>query len=142
MSLSAWEQRALNSIKAGLAGSDPELTGLLSAFNRLASDEEMPAREKIRVGSRPARRRLRSARWLSRVQRVVLVLSLLLTAVTAIAVVLALNVGGKQGTCTDTVVMACTGPAQAPGHGPASPSHSTMTGNSPQQGDGLPQAGP
>ena len=51
MSLSAWEQQALDSIKDGLAGSDPELAALLSAFTQLASGEEMPDREKVRAGS-------------------------------------------------------------------------------------------
>ena len=46
MSLSAREQQALDSIKSGLAGSDPELAALLSAFTRLASGEEMPDRER------------------------------------------------------------------------------------------------
>jgi hypothetical protein len=36
MSLSAWEQQALDSIKDGLAGSDPDLAALASAFNCLA----------------------------------------------------------------------------------------------------------
>ena len=54
MSLSAWEQQALDSIKNGLASSDPTLVARLSMFARLASDEEMPPREKIQVGSRRA----------------------------------------------------------------------------------------
>ena len=53
-SLSAWEQQALNSIKDGLASSDPTLVARLAIFTRLASGEEMPAREKIHVGSRRA----------------------------------------------------------------------------------------
>ena len=57
MSLNAWEQQALDSIKNGLAGSDPELAALLSAFTRLASGEEMPDREKVPVRSRRALRR-------------------------------------------------------------------------------------
>jgi hypothetical protein len=36
MSLSAWEQHALDSMHDGLAGSDPELSALLATFNRLA----------------------------------------------------------------------------------------------------------
>ena len=57
MSLNAWEQQALDSIKNGLAGSDPELAALLSAFTRLASGEEMPDREKVPARSRWALRR-------------------------------------------------------------------------------------
>ena len=48
---SAWEQQALNSIKDGLASSDPTLVARLAIFTRLASGEEMPACEKIHVGS-------------------------------------------------------------------------------------------
>lgn len=52
MSLSAWETRNLDSIKDGLAGSDPGLAALLATFNQLASGEEMPALEEIRAGLR------------------------------------------------------------------------------------------
>ena len=52
MGLSAWEQNALDSIKDGLASSDPVLVARLTIFTRLASGEEMPASEKIQVGSR------------------------------------------------------------------------------------------
>ena len=41
MSLSAWEQNALDSIKDGLASSDPTLAARLTIFARLASGEEM-----------------------------------------------------------------------------------------------------
>jgi hydrogenase-4 component B len=69
MSLSESEQRALDSIKDRLAGSDPELAALLSAFNRQASDEEMPDREKIQTGLPRVLRRLRRARWRSSMRR-------------------------------------------------------------------------
>jgi len=104
MSLSAWEQQALDSIKDGLAGSDPELAALLSAFTGLASGEDMPDRERVRAGSRPALRRLRRARWRSSVhrmcqrlgiQRAALLLWLLTTAA-LIAVALALNAGRRS----------------------------------------------
>ena len=55
MSLSAWEQDALDSIKDRLASSDPALVARLTIFARLASGEEMPAG-----------RRSRQARELSR----------------------------------------------------------------------------
>jgi len=58
-SLSAWEQQALDSIKDRLASSDPTLVARLTIFTRLASGEEMPAREEIHVGSRGAVRRSR-----------------------------------------------------------------------------------
>ena len=139
MSLSAWEQQALDSIKDELAGSDPELAELLSAFTRLASGEEMPDREKLRAGSRRALRRLRRARWRATgrkmcqrlgIQRAALLLWLLATAA-VIAVALALNAGAGHGTCTETAAMICIDPA--PAHSPGSPSHSTTTGQAPQQ---------
>jgi hypothetical protein len=61
MSLSAWEQDALNSIKNGLADSDPALVARLAMFTRLASAEDMPVREKIqavKLGVARRRRRL------------------------------------------------------------------------------------
>ena len=141
MSLSAWEQQALESIGNGLAGSDPELAALVSAFNRLASDEEMPDREKTRAVSRRAFRRLRRARWRSHLRRarqrlgvpgIVLLLAWLLTTAALIAVALAFTVGGNRGTCTETAAIMCVGPA--PGHSPGSPSHSTPTGQVSDQG--------
>lgn len=68
--LSAWEQRTLDSIKDGLAGSDAGLTALLTTFNQLASGEEMPTLEEIRAGLRgvtrcPGRKR-RHPRWAQR----------------------------------------------------------------------------
>jgi len=139
MSLSAWEQQALDSIKDGLAGSDPDLAALLSAFTRLASGEEMPDGEKIRAGSRRAWRRLRRARWRCTmrkicqrlgIQRAVLLLWLLITAA-MIAVALTLNAGGGHGTCTQTAAMICIRPA--PAHSPGSPSEQATTGRASQQ---------
>jgi hypothetical protein len=57
MSLSAWEQQALDSIEGGLGGSDPGLVSLLATFARLAAGEEMPVHEEIRVPGRRAARR-------------------------------------------------------------------------------------
>jgi len=139
MSLSAWEKQALDSIKAGLAGSDPELAALLSAFTQLASGEDMPNRESIRAGSRRALRRLRRVRWRSSVrrmgqrlgiQRAALLLWLLTTAA-LIAVALVLNAGGDHGTCTETAALVCVDPA--PGHSTGSPWYNTTTGRAPQQ---------
>ena len=62
MSLSAWEQQVLDSIKDRLASSDPTLVARLTIFARLASGEEMPAREKIQARSREAVRRSRPDR--------------------------------------------------------------------------------
>jgi len=62
MSLSAWEQQALDSIKDGLAGTDPKLAALLATFDRLASGEGMPAREKVQAGRRRSAHRPRRSR--------------------------------------------------------------------------------
>ncbi|HEY6309383.1 MAG TPA: hypothetical protein VIY52_01040 [Streptosporangiaceae bacterium] len=113
MSLSAWEQQALDSIKDGLAGSDPQLAGLLTTFTRLASGEEMPVQEEILGGSqrksprplRKPRRRIRAgARRHARpmhgrvtLQWVMLLLLLVMTVV-LITVTLVLSHGGSQGT--------------------------------------------
>lgn len=122
MSLSAWELQALESIKNGLAGSDPELAALLSAFNRLASDEEMPDREKVPARSRRAFRRLRRARWRSSLRRVcrrlgfrrAVVLLWLLTSAALVAVALALSAGGGHVTCTEPAGMVCVGSPPGP----------------------------
>ncbi len=77
MSLSAREQQTLNSIRDGLAGSDPELATLLATFTEQASGEEMPVRENIRM----------TPRW--GIPRCALVLWPLITAVlTAVALAL------------------------------------------------------
>jgi len=138
MSLSAWEQHALDSIKDGLAGSDPDLAALLSAFTRLTSGGEMPAGEK-RAGSRRAWRRLRRARRRSTVRKIwqrlgisrAVLLLWLLTTAAMIAVALDLNASAGHGTCTETAAMICIGPA--PGHSPGSPSDQATTGRAPQQ---------
>jgi hypothetical protein len=150
MSLNAREQQALDSIKNGLAGSDPELAALLSAFTRLASGEEMPGREKVPALSRWTVRRSRRGRRRSGVRRTyrrlgflraALLLSWVLTTAALIAVALTLSTGGDHGTCTETVAMACGAPD--PGRSPASPSRGTTTSQAPQQeATGIPQAGP
>lgn len=57
MSLSSREQQALDSIEGGLAGSDSELVSMLATFAGLASGEEMPVHEEIRVLGRHTTRR-------------------------------------------------------------------------------------
>ena len=114
MSLSAWEQQALDSIKDGLAGSDPTLVARLTIFTRLASDEEMPAREKIQAGSRQAVRRSRhepphtrrADQRLGLLQAVPLLLWLV-TTVALITVALTSN-RVSQGTCTGSWATFCT----------------------------------
>jgi|SRR5579875_48513 hypothetical protein len=149
MSLSAWEQQALASIRDRLAGSDPELAALLSAFTWLASEEEMPDRERIPAGSRRALRRLRRARWRCSVRRLFRRLGLqraallvwLLTTAALIAVALSLNAVGGHGICTETAALACVDPA--PGNGSGSPAHHTATDQAPRQPTArIPQAGP
>jgi Protein of unknown function (DUF3040) len=148
MSLSAWEQQALDSIKDGLAGSDPELAALLSAFTQLASGQEVPDGEKVRAGSRRALRRLRRARWRANarrawqrlgIQRAVVLLWLLTTAA-MIAVALAISAGGDHGTCTETAAMICIEPA--PEHSPGSPSDNTTTGQAGRPDRPGPGSGP
>ena len=113
MSLSAWEQDALDSIKDRLASSDPTLVARLAIFARLASGEEMPAREKIQVGAARAVRRAhpdasrgrRADRRLGLPQAALLVW--LVTSVALIVVALASN-RGSQGTCTGGWATFCT----------------------------------
>jgi len=143
MSLSAREQQALDSITDRLAGSDPKLAALLTGFTRLASGEEMPQREGIPAGSRRAirwPRRQRRHRRGGNVRRPAgpasgrlgwqwagLLLSLL-TAVTVIAVTMAVNHGKSQGACTVFSYAACAKPAPARSSRPAS--HKTVTSQS------------
>jgi hypothetical protein len=114
MSLSAWEQQSLDSIKDGLAGSDPQLAALLTTFTRLASDEEMPVREEIPPGSaRTTQRSLRRPRNRHRaggyphsrpmprrirLQWAVMLVWLVITAV-MITVAVVMSRGGSQGAC-------------------------------------------
>jgi hypothetical protein len=128
MSLSAWEQQTLESIRDDLAGSDPQLAALLTTFTQLASAEEMPIQETIPAGSRRTLRwapRPRSP-WRSRHRRragtrdrsrptvghvklqwAMLLLWLLITVV-MITVALTLTHGGGQGTCTGSWSTLCS----------------------------------
>src|SRR5262245_45631814 len=54
MSLSPWEQNALDSIKTGLTDSDPGLVARLAMFTRLAAGETMPVRDRLQVASQQA----------------------------------------------------------------------------------------
>jgi hypothetical protein len=152
MSLNAWEQRALDSIKDGLTGSDPELAALLSAFTRLASGEDMPGSEKIQPGLRRALRRLRRARWRATFRRACQLLGFqraaallcLLTTAALMAVTLALNDGGGgHAPCLQWVAVAAVCTSPAPKHGSGPTSHDAATGQTPQQrAVGIQQAGP
>lgn len=120
MSLSAWERQTLDSIGSGLADSDPELATLLTTFARLASGEEMPAREKVHASSRRVARRSRPEPRLTRrphrrlgSQQAVMLLWLVIT-VALIATALASSHGGSQGTCARSWATSCIGAASAP----------------------------
>jgi hypothetical protein len=127
MSLSTWEQQALDSIKDGLASGEPALVARLTIFARLASGEEMPAREQIHVGSRRAVRRSRPEPRHTRrahqrlgLQQAVLLLWLVPT-IALIAIAVACNRGGSQGTCTGSWATICTGATSAPNSVPGIP---------------------
>lgn len=137
MSLSARERKALDSIEGRLAGSAPELAMLMSAFNRLASDERMPDRERLRKGPRSALRRPPARRHSVRrgpyprlsLQWIALVLWLLATAV-LIATGITLGTSGGRSTCDSPMTVTCVSPASR--HSP--PSSPRSTGSSPATG--------
>jgi len=144
MSLSAWEQQALDSISEELTDSDPRLTALLATFTRLVSGEEMPAREKVPPGRRRRPRRGKVRQHARRVylrlgfRRAALLLWLL---VTAMLITVGVTVSSaSQGGCTDLWITISppsynTGPtghvpARQPGtarHHPASPAYQRPT---------------
>jgi Protein of unknown function (DUF3040) len=131
MSLSAWEQQALDSIKKGLASSDPTLVARLTIFTRLASEEEMPRREKVQAGSRRAVQRAltRPVQTGGVYQRVGLQQTMppllwLVTTVALIAVALVYNRGtpvGSHGTCTTSWATFCSGAISAANSAPTLP---------------------
>jgi hypothetical protein len=132
MSPSAWEQDALDSIKNGLADSDPALVARLAMFTRLASGEAMPVGEKMhaaskRVTRRPARRpparrapaRKTTARRTGRVQRRLglqwtMLLVWLVTTTALIAAALASSRVGGHFSCTGSWATMCARASTAP----------------------------
>ncbi len=112
MSMSAWEQKALDSIRDDLASSDPTLVARLTMFTRLASGEEMPAREKVQVGSQPATPRRVDQRL--GLRGAMLLLVWFVTTVALITVALASN-RGSQGTCSGSWATFCAGGTSASG---------------------------
>jgi hypothetical protein len=103
MSLSAWEQDALDSIKNGLADSDPALVARLSMFSRLASGEAMPVRETLQAASRrmhgqPSAPRSRARRTGRMRRRLGLTQTMLLVwLVTTTALIAAALAGSRVG---------------------------------------------
>jgi hypothetical protein len=115
MSLSASEQQALDSIKDSLASSDPTLVARLTMFARLASGEEMPAREKIHVGSRRPVGRVDQRLGLQGA-------ALLLWLVTTIALIaIALTYSHDGSTCTGFWGTSCVGGTSASSSAPGVP---------------------
>jgi len=118
MSLDTWERQTLDSIKHGLADSDPVLAARLAIFTRLASGEDMPAWEKVHPGSRRvARRSGPEAKADPRRGRLslslVMVLVWLVTSIALIAVTFALNRSGSRDTCLGPWTSLCAGSASA-----------------------------
>ena len=134
MSLNEPHRQALGSLEDGLAGSDPRLASMLNIFSRLAADEEMPVREKIRVrrgrtaAHRPrrarrhprrgialpqARRRYPRLGW----QQAMLLLWVVISAA-LVAVALVLNTSGHKA-CIQSMGTACRS-ALVPHHADAS----------------------
>ena len=119
MSLSAWEQDALDSIKNGLAGSDPALVAQLAMFTRLASGEDMPVREKLQaVKQQVARRRRKMYQRLGLGRTMLLVW--LVTTLALVTAALASSRGDGPRSCAGSFATLCGGTTAAP-H-PAQPS--------------------
>jgi hypothetical protein len=112
MSLSAWEQDALDSIKNGLADSDPALVAQLIMFTRLASGEDMPVREKLQAVKRQVARRRRRMYQRLGVGRAML-LVWLVTTLTLVAAALA-GSRGDGPSCAGSFVTLCGGASAAP----------------------------
>ena len=113
MSLSAWEQDALDSIKNGLADSDPALVAQLTMFARLASGEDMPVREKLQAVKRQVatrRRRMYQRLGMSRA----MVLVWLVTTLTLIVAALASSRGDGPRNCAGSFFTLCGGASAAP----------------------------
>ena len=135
MSLSASEQQALDSIEATLTSFDPKLASLLAIFARLASGEEMPVRERVRIhrlqitrgrqckqrcsrldkAGRHMRSGFRSLGW----RRAALMMSLL--AFAGLIAVSVINSHANHEKCAHVRIAACVGQAPAPAARSAEP---------------------
>lgn len=104
MSSDAWEQRTLGYIADELACSAPDLTSMLTVFNRLTSGEAMPDRHRgsetgatVRRRSRTRLQRSSASGHRRRVrQRVWPFTAVALTVVTAIVMALVLTLTGHS----------------------------------------------
>jgi len=117
-SLGAWEQQALESIRDGLAGSDPELVTLLTTFTRLSADEAMPPRATLRARSRRAiqRSRLSRDRAYHRLRSRYAMVAWVVVTVVMIGAALTLSHGSSQSACSASVFgPACASAAPQPG---------------------------
>lgn len=108
MSLSTPDRQALDAIEDGLAESSPSLAAKLATFSRLTADEEMPARETVRVSEPSA---LDPCRPLLGPQE--LIKGVLLWLIVTVAVVVASSLGlvfshGASRTCSNAFALVCT----------------------------------
>jgi Protein of unknown function (DUF3040) len=113
MSLSAWEQQTLDSIRDGLASSDPTLVARLAMFTRLASSEEMPTRERVHAGRGRAAWRCRPGRTRRLTPQAAVLLWLTVTMV-LIGVALAFSRDGSHVSCTGSWATYCSGATSTP----------------------------
>ena len=113
MSLSPWEQHALDSIRSGLADSDPALAARLAMFTRLASAEDMPVREKIQAVKLGVARRRRRLYHRLGMGRAMALLWLVTTLALVTAAVASSRVRGP-GMCTGSWGSLCGHAAGAP----------------------------
>ena len=113
MSLSAWEQDALESIKNGLADSDPALVARLAMLTRLASAEDLPVREKIQAATLGVARRRRRLYQRVGVGRAMLLVWLVTTLALITAAVASSRASGP-GTCAGSWGSLCGHAAGAP----------------------------
>jgi hypothetical protein len=100
VSPAGWEHQALDSIQGALGRADPKLASLLATFSRLASNEEMPAHEKVLSPLRhpPRRGRPRPRRgkalYRHRSRQPVVILAWLITSIAMITAAVILSRGG------------------------------------------------
>jgi hypothetical protein len=123
VSLSAHDRRALDLIGESLAGSDPRLAAMMSAFSRLADGEAMPGRERIQadrhlagqaipaaLAALPGRcwRRMAAQRWVT--------LTWLVISLVLITLALVASHTGSSAACVGWTVPACGNHAPAHRH--------------------------